>query len=266
MLKRKYTQLLRKLLLGAIPFVVILITWQIFHDSNQDLGWLIPSPLTAAKSFVELLLDGTFFRLIVASMQNLIPAFALGITTAIVLGVAMGSNKTIHQIFYPLLGIIYPVPSLAWLPFVVLLLGFTREAVWAVIFISTFTKMIYNVIGGVKNINIEYILVARNFGFSKLKIIWSVILPAALPQIMTGLRIGFGSAWKSLIGAEMLVAALGGLGTFIWTAQWHFRFDHVVAGVLVISLMSVLIESVVFKRLEEATLVKWGSIRKDYSA
>ena len=159
----------------------------------------------------------------------------------------------------------YPVPSLVWLPFFILFLGFTRETIWSVVFISSFVRIIYSVIGGVQNTNVDYVLAAKNFGFRKFKIIFSIILPSALPQIITGLRVGFGSAWRSLIGAEMLVITLGGLGKFIWMSQWYFNFDNVIAGIFTISLISILIEGIIFKRLEKNTLVKWGFIRDEYN-
>ena len=176
----------------------------------------------------------------------------------------MGINRTIYKIFHPILSAIYPIPSLAWLPFIILFLGFTREAIWFVVFISSFVRIIYNVISGVQNINIEYVLAAKNLGFNKPKIVLDVILPGALPQIITGLRLGFGSAWRSLIGAEMLVVTLGGLGKFIWMSQWYFDFDKVIVGIVAISLISIFIEEIVFKRLEKNTLVRWGFIREEY--
>lgn len=260
----KSIQLIKKIVLGSIPFLSILIIWYGFHYFNQDLKWLIPSPLETASSFWRLIADGTFLELILTSILNLIPPFIFAVICAVALGTIMGINRTVHKIFFPFLSAIYPVPSLAWLPFIILFLGFTREAIWSVIFISSFMKIIYNVIGGVQNVNIEYILAARNFGFSKPKIILNVILPCAFPQIITGLRIGFGSAWRSLIGAEMLVVTLGGLGKFIWMSQWFFDFDKVIAGIVIISIISVFIEEVIFKGLEKNTLFKWGFIREGY--
>lgn len=263
MRKGPSTHLVRNSLLGSIPFLLLIIIWHVFQQTNQNLGWLIPSPLETAVSFWRLISDGTLLELVGISLLNLLPPFAVGAILAVGLGVIMGVNRMAYKIFFPLLTAMYPVPSLAWLPFLIIFFGFTQEALWAVILISTFTKMIYNVIGGVQSINVEYIFAAKNFGFSKTKIIWDVILPSSLPQIITGLRIGFGSAWRSLIGAEMLVVTLGGLGKFIWTSQWYFKFDQVVAGVIVISLISILIETVVFRKLEKATLVKWGLIQNE---
>ncbi|MCX6803213.1 MAG: ABC transporter permease subunit, partial [Candidatus Diapherotrites archaeon] len=201
------------------------------------MGWLFPSPIQTAHSFMQLIADGTLLGLILTSLLNLIPPFILAIIFAIVLGTIMGINRTIYKIFNPILSAIYPIPSLVWLPFIILFLGFTIEAIWFVIFVSSFVRIIYSVIGGVQNINIEYILVAKNLGFNKVKIVLGVILPCALPQIITGLRLGFGSAWRSLIGAEMLVVTLGGLGKFVWMAQWYFDFDKVIIGIAAISLI-----------------------------
>lgn len=262
--KMKSIQLAKTILLGAIPFGVILVVWYGFHYTNQSVSWLVPSPMETASSFFQLIKDGTLPELILTSLLNLIPPFILAAICAVILGVIMGLSETAFKIFHPILAAIYPVPSLAWLPFIILFLGFTREAIWMIIFLASFVRIIYNVIGGVQNINIEYILAAKNFGFNKLKIVLDVILPCALPQIITGLRVGFGSAWRSLIGAEMLVVTLGGLGKFIWMAQWYFNFDKVMAGIIAISLISIIVEEAIFKTLEKSTLVKWGSIREEY--
>ncbi|MEK6825319.1 MAG: ABC transporter permease subunit [Nanoarchaeota archaeon] len=255
-------RLIKKVALGSIPFLVLLIGWYIFYYSNQNIKWLMPTPLEAISTFWQLTVDGTLLGLIFISMLNLIPPFIFAIICAVALGTVMGINRTMRKIFYPFLSAIYPVPSLAWLPFIILFLGFTREAIWFVIFISSFMRIIYHVISGVRHVNIEYILAAKNFGFSKIKIILTVILPCAFPQIITGLRIGFGSAWRSLIGAEMLVVTLGGLGKFIWMSQWFFNFDKVIAGIIAISIISIFIEEILFKRLEKLTSVKWGFIRE----
>src|SRR3989344_3155074 len=179
---------IKKILLGSIPFLLILLVWALYPLFNSDIDWLIPSPLSTASTFLNLVQDGTIVNLVLISLLNLIPPFIFALFFAIIFGALMGISRIIDKIFYPLLSVIYPVPSLAWIPFVILLFGFTRETIWFVI------------------------LVSRNLGFSKSKIILEVVLPSAFPQIITGIRIGFGSAWRSLIGSEMLVVTLGGLG------------------------------------------------------
>jgi NitT/TauT family transport system permease protein len=260
----KSTELIKKIALGSIPFILLVVTWYLLYYFNQSVTKLIPSPWESILSFLQLLRDGTLFKLVGISLFNLIPPFILAVIFSVFLGVLMGRNKTIYKIFYPFLSAIYPIPSLAWLPFIILFLGFTRESIWFVVFLSSFIRMIYNVIDGVRNINPEYILVAKNFGYKESKIIINVVLPASLPYIITGMRLGFGSAWRSLVGAEMLVITLGGLGKFIWVSQWYFDFDKVVAGIVVISLISIIIENAIFRKLEKNTLEKWGFVREEF--
>ncbi len=253
-------QKIKKYLLASLPFLFILIFWQTSHYYSIFPKWLIPPPLEVASTFSQLIIDGTLIELILISAKNLLPAYFLALICAVGLGTIIGVNSTCRRIFSPFLSAIYPIPSLAWLPFIILFLGFTRETIWFVIFISSFMKIIYNVISGVRHVNINWILMAKNLGFTKLEIILRVILPGAFPQIITGLRLGFGSAWRSLIGAEMLVMTLGGLGKFIWMSQWFFNFDKVIIGIAVLAIIGILIEGVIFRVIERYTLIRWGII------
>jgi len=123
--------------------------------------------------------------------------------------------------------------------------------------------MIYNMITGVQNINSIWILVAKNLGLNDWQIISKVIIPGALPNIITGARIGFGAIWRSVIGAEMLVTGAGGLGKFIWTAQWTYSFDKVLVGIFLIAIIGLAVEMIVFKNIESITLEKWGIVNQE---
>lgn len=116
-------------------------------------------------------------------------------------------------------------------------------------------------IGGARNVNQNWLLVAQNLEMSRLNIILKVIIPGSLPQILSGLRIGFGSAWRSLIGAEMLVVTAGGLGKYIWMSQWTFNLEQVFAGIIVIALVGIVTEELVFKKIEKVTLSRWGMLQ-----
>ncbi len=251
---------LRNILLATIPFIVLLAAWLIGYYFNIFPHWILPSPIQTFSGFIKLLGNGTILRLVLISMSNAIPAFILAFIASVIVGILIGINKTAGRILTPFLGAIYTIPSLAWLPFIILFLGFTRETIWCVIFISSFMKMIYNVIGGVQNVNSSWILAAKNLGLNKLQIILKVIIPGSLPQIMTGVRLGFGSAWRSLVGAEMLIVTFGGLGKFIWMAQWYFNFDKVFIGIFIIALVGLTVEQLIFKKIEKVTLVRWGNI------
>lgn len=258
-------QTIKNIGLGAIPFLFILLIWSVSGYFDFLPNWLIPSPFQTAKAFWELTIDGTLIHLVIMSAANAVPAFIFGLVFALIIGVLIGMSTIAKKIFCPFLSAIYSIPSLAWLPLIILFIGFTRETVWCVVFISCFRAIIYNVIEGVCSVNQNWILAAKNLGLSKIEIIFKVILPGALPHIMTGIRMGFASSWRSLIVAEMLVVTVGGLGKFIWMAQWFFSFEKVFAGIIVIAVIGLLMERFVFGKLEKITLTRWGFIREDYN-
>lgn len=247
--------------LGVSLFVAILILWQLLHIFRVIPLWLLSGPKETFSVFWKLVFNGTLPRLLLVSFANIFPAFAAAILVSLFLGVLIGANTTLRKIFTPFLSAIYLVPSLAWLPLVILFFGFTRQTIWAVIFISSFVRIVYNVIGGVRGVNLNWLLVAQNLNIGKVKTVVKVVFPGALPQILSGVRVGFGSAWRSLIGAEMLVVTAGGLGKYIWMSQWSFNFEQVLSGIITIALIGVIAEEFIFKKIERATLTKWGIIQ-----
>ena len=256
---------IKNIFLGSIPFLVVGIGWWIIHTFSIFPRWIIPSPVKTVQVFVDLVTNGTLLELAWASLQNALIGFVLALIVALILGVLIGIFPIARKIFLPFLSAIYVVPSLAWLPLIVLVLGFTASAIICVIFLSSFKKIIYNVIAGVRGVSNSWILAGKNIGLSRMQIITKIVLPAALPQTVTGIRMGFGNAWRSLVGAEMLVAGTAGLGRFIWAAQWFFDFEKVFAGIIIIALIGVLAEQLIFRRLEDKTLVAWGFIREEES-
>lgn len=249
--------------LGAIPFIVIVTTWYLLYSYQVFPQWVIPSPGQTISTLINLIQDGTITHLVLISLINIIPAFLLAGVLAVLLGTAIGIDTTIRKIFSPFISALYPIPSVTWLPLVILFFGFTREAIWIVVFISAFLRIIYNVIDGVRAINQNWLLAGKNVGLNRFEIIFSVVIPGALPSIITGLRLGFASAWRSLIATEMLVSSLGGLGKFIWYSQWTFSFDKVISGIIVIAIIGIGVEMLVFRPIERRTLIRWGVMRED---
>ena len=253
----------KNLSLSAVPFILLLALWYIAVEFNWMPNWFLPSPENVAAMFIKLLRDGTMFKVIADTVANIIPPYLFAVVASVLFGVLIGTSNTIRKIFFPLIVTLYPIPSLAWLPFIIIIFGFTKESIWVLLFISSFLKMIYNMISGVRNINPIWLLVAKNLGLNKSQIVFKVVIPGALPNIITGMRIGFGAIWRSVIGAEMLVVGAGGLGKFIWTAQWTYSFDKVLVGIIWIAIIGLFIEMVVFKKTEAVTLKKWGMIGQE---
>jgi len=258
-MKFTVTPKIKEIFRGLIPFLVILLTWQIATYFHLMPKWFLPSPIQVIVSFGELIKDGTVLKLLIESSLNLFPPFLLAVFSSILLGIIIGSSSKNRQIFFPFICTLYPIPSFAYLPFIIILIGFNRPAIWILLFISGFLRMIYNMIIGVQNLNPTWLLMGKNLGLNKNQIIFKIIIPGALPNIVTGIRIGFGSVWRSIIGAEMLVGGAGGLGNFIQRAEYSFDFDKIFVGILLIAIIGLFVETFVFKKIETITLERWGN-------
>ncbi len=251
---------IKEAVFASLPFLVLLVVWAAAAYWRWMPDWFLPSPLMVLASFVDMVRNGVVVGILADSALNLIPPYLLAIVTSVIIGILIGIHAVARNIFFPLFSTLYTIPSLAWLPFIIIIFGFTREAVWVLLFTSTFLKVIYNMIIGVRSVNPIWVLAAKNLGSSKLQIIFEVIIPGAFPNIITGMRIGFASVWRSVIAAEMLVSGAGGLGRFMWTAQWTFDFGKVFVGIILIAMVGLFVELAVFRKLERMTLEKWGTV------
>lgn len=259
-MKSTVRQKIRKAFFAGLPFFVLIILWSFAAYFRWIASWFLPSPLAVLDSFRDMLGGGVVLKIVAESALQLIPPYLLAIVASVIFGILIGVNRTARDILFPFISTLYPIPSLAWLPFIIIIFGFTMEAVWVLLFSTTFLKMIYNMIIGVRSVNPIWILAAQNLGLSRTQIIFEVIIPGAFPNIITGMRIGFASVWRSAIEAGMLISSVGGLGRFMWTAQWTFDFSKVFVGIILIAVIGFSVEFVVFKKLEKLTLEKWGTV------
>ena len=244
-------QRVSSLVLGAIPFASLLGVWWLVWYFSIIPRWLLSSPTETWQTFFKLAQSGQLVKLLATSFTNATVSFTLALFVALLVGTVVGVNSTAKKVFLPFLSFIYPIPSLAWLPLIIMLFGFSRGSVWIIVGLSAFFRMVFPIINGIRSVNQRYLWTAENLGYSKWGKLVKIIYPAALPAIMSGIRVGFGSAWRSLIGAEIIVPLVGGLGSYIAQSQSQFRFDQVFAGVIVISFVSYAIEKLIFERLEE---------------
>lgn len=249
---------IKQFLIGSSLFIILVLTWYLLTITHVVPRWILPTPEQTFWELVHLIKDGELPSLLLVSSLNIFPAFIFSIVCAIVVGTIVGLNSTVRRMFMPFFSALYTIPSLAWLSLIILFLGFTRQTIWTVIFISSFSRIVFSVIGGVRGVNRNWLLAAANLGLNTWETVYKVIIPASLPEIISGVRVGFGSAWRSLIGAEMLVVSVGGLGKYIWLSQWNYKFEQVLSGIFMIALVGVVFEELIFKRIEKNTLIRWG--------
>ncbi len=225
----------------------LLILWQYASVAWLDATTrtLLPPPSAIVSAAWELIGSGELFRHLFDSLKREIVAF-LWAAAAIPLGIAMGWWKAVNEQMDPLIEILRPVPPLAWIPLSILWFGIGDTQNQFIIFLGIFFPILLNTVTGVRGIEPNLVRAARCLGANEWNILWRVVLRAALPQIVTGIRIGLGVGWMALVAAE-LVGASSGLGFLINDARTVLRTDYIIVGMATIGLVGLLIDQVIRK-------------------
>jgi NitT/TauT family transport system permease protein len=217
---------------------------------------IFPSPWQVVTGTVELVEDGTLWMHIGSSLMRVGTGFALAVLIAIPLGLWMGWVKGAFITLNPLFQILRPISPIAWIPIAILWFGVGNASPIFLIFISSVFPMVVQTIVGVHTIERRYLRAAENFGVSRYTLFRQVVIPAVLPQILVGMRIGLGVAWLVVVAAEM-IALRSGLGFLIMDSRnAGNRYDLVVAGMIIIGLIGLMLDGGM-RLLEGHKLVRW---------
>jgi NitT/TauT family transport system permease protein len=249
---------LRRVARNAFPFIVVGALWEAVAHFGYFPPRLFPSLETIAATFVRLTLNGIIPHHAFDTLVRLGSGFALAAVVGVTIGILMGRSRRAEDIFLPLVSIGAPIPGLAYAPLFLLWFGLGNvSAVLLVAFVSAF-PIIYNSWTGVKAVKDIWVRAAQAMGADNRRLFRHVILPGALPYILTGLRLGLAQAWRILVAVEMLAAVPWGLGWLIFGAREFLNTDVMLAGIAVIAVIGLALEKLVFQPLEEFTVVRWG--------
>jgi NitT/TauT family transport system permease protein len=242
----------------AFPFIVVFGLWEIVARAGIFPPKLFPSLVTVAQTFVELTVSGILPHHVFDTALRLLAGFFLAAVVGVTLGILMGRSRRVEDIALPLVSIGAPIPGLAYAPLFLLWFGLgNKSAVLLVAFVSAF-PIIFNTWTGVKAVKEIWVRSAQAMGADDRRLFVKVIVPGALPYILTGLRLGLAQAWRILVGIEMLAAVPWGLGWMIFGAREFLNTDVMLAGVVVIGIIGLALEKLVFQKLEQFTVMRWG--------
>jgi NitT/TauT family transport system permease protein len=247
---------------NLFPFLVLAVVWEAVVKMQIFPPVLMPSLGRVFETFWKMLLNGTLFMHLGASVSRLLVGFAIGSAIGIGLGLVMGQSRFAEKFFQPLLSALMPIPSLAWIPLFVLWFGLGNTATIAVIIFAAALPIAFNTWTGVKTANPVLIRAAHSMKCRGAKMFLKVILPASLAMIFTGLRIGLSQSWRALVAGEMLAATSWGLGFAIFDAREFLATDAMLVMVITIGFVGFLIVSVLFGFVEKHTVVKWGMLQE----
>ena len=223
--------------------VAIVIIWQLAVIFTGADPALLPPPLITAETLVEMVLSGEIFMHAGISLGRVLSSWLLSATIAIPLGLAMGRFRPFEKVLDPVVELFRPISPLAWIPMAIIWFGIGESGKIFIIFIATFFPTLLATVTGVKGVDPVLIRAGQVLGCqNETTLFRKIILPAAMPSIVVGLRISFGTGWAAIIAAE-LVAAQSGLGYLIADGMEILRSDLVFVGMAVIGILGVLFDS-----------------------
>ncbi|MDE2429302.1 MAG: ABC transporter permease [Burkholderiales bacterium] len=248
---------------GLVVPVLLILFWQLV----TGMGWvnpqILPSPLAVVKKWIEYaspyeaydpaqmswlawIFSGELIRDTIGSMYRVLAGFAVGAALALPLGLAMGASQRVYAWMNPLMQVLRPIPPIAYIPLSILWFGLGNPPAIFLIAIGAFFPVLMNTIAGVRHVDGIYIRAARNLGASQTTMFVRVMLPAAVPYILSGVRIGIGTAFIVVIVSEM-IAVNNGLGFRILEAREYFWSDKIIAGMISIGMLGLMIDLVMNK-------------------
>lgn len=251
-----------RFMVPIISLGVPLLIWEILGRSDLINTFLFPPPSAIMQTLWNQIgwsgEGSALYGHVYYSMLRLVAGLGLATVLGTFIGILIGLTKWGRFLFKPLLSLFMPVPTLAWTPILLLLIGIDNRTTILIVFIAASFEVILNVIAGIENMNVKVFWVARSMGASRTQIFFKVIIPGICPYLITGIKLGSGYAWRALIAAEMLAASSFGLGFMIYEASEFMDMNTIYGGLLLISLLGYFIENVLLGWLEKNTIGKWG--------
>jgi ABC-type nitrate/sulfonate/bicarbonate transport system permease component len=239
---------------GFLLIVLILVLWE--YASAQK--WIDPVSMprvsTIALSWVKNINNGALLESLGPTLARIGAGFGLAALVAIPLGLLMGSVPFIYRLFEPITEFVRPIPSSAYIPVAILFLGIDNEMKVFVVFLAALFPILLNTYSGVRGVDSVLIDTGRTFGVSWMRALWSIVLPASLPSILTGMRISLGISLIVVVVAEM-IAGNSGIGYFILDMQRIFRVPEMFAGIFTLGVLGFAINFLFLK--VEGRLLRW---------
>lgn len=245
----------RELLPPLSVVTVLLVAWHLgVLVSHSD---IFPTPIAVLRGIGQLIREGVLVRYIIASLFRVTWGFVIAVLVGVPTGLLLGWHRMAFRAFNPMIQMLRPISPIAWIPLAILWFGVTDAAPIFLIFLASVFPITVSSMAAIQNMQPVYLRAAKTFGLSGPQLFRRVILPASLPQIITGLRIALGIAWLVVVAAEM-IAVNSGLGYLIIDARnAGKRYDLVVAGMVLIGTIGLLLD-LLMRRLETLDEVRWG--------
>lgn len=239
--------------------VLILAVWQLFYLFNNQ-NFLLPAPTEVFVTFYQEVMGGALLIHLVNSLFRVFVGFGIASFLGVSLALLLGYFEKFGKYFKPIIEILRPIPPIAWIPIAILWFGLGNMSAFFIVFLGALFPVFTNAYFGITSLPVIYRNVAATFELGKRKFIFKILLPFSLPYIFTGMRIGMGMAWMSVIAAE-LIGAQSGIGYYIQMSRLLLQIDKVIVGMIVIGVCGYLL--VAFIDILESLFIPWN--KKKYA-
>lgn len=243
---------------ALIVLFAALAMWEMAIRFGFLSGFLFPSMVDVAYSLNKLIVSGILVNHYLASLIRVLVGFTLGSIAGVAVGVAMGYSRVVYDSTFLILTLLYSIPAVAWIPLLIVWIGLRELLPIAVVFLCSFVPLVFITLTGVRGVDRNVINVAKTLGACRWKLVTSIIIPQALPSILSGLKVEIGMAWRSCFVAEM-VAMSSGLGFLAMEASSMLRVDVIIVTVTVLAASNYLFQEL-FERLELMITKRRGDV------
>jgi sulfonate transport system permease protein len=242
--------------LGLIVPVLVVGLWAVVTATGAVPPHLLPAPLDVVRAGIELAEQGILGQYVAISLQRVLLGFALGATVGLVLGAVVGLSRVGRLLLAPTAGAFRTVPSLAWVPLLLLWMGINEDSKVTLVAIGAMFPVYTTVAGALRHVDPHLVEVGRAFGLRRIPLLLTVQLPAVLPAVVSGLRLALAQSWLFLVAAELLAASMG-LGFLLTESSSNGRVDRVLLAIVLLAVLGAVTDAVV--GLVERVLVRrWG--------
>jgi taurine transport system permease protein len=246
---------------SIVPFVPVVALWWGITELEVFPRVFFPGPAEVVRSFGALVYKGILPAYLEDSVVRLAAGAAAGVAFGIPLGVLIGRSKRAHAALWPVLLFFQAIGDIAWLPILVIWFGYGLITMTLVIVYTVLFPVVLNTVLGVRSIPIDMHRAALSLGASRPRILWEVVLPGALPNIVTGLRNGLGYGWRALIAAEIIVGT-SGIGFLMFDARRAGSVVEILLGMIILGALWYLVDGWILAPIERATGQRWGLVTR----
>jgi NitT/TauT family transport system permease protein len=230
---------LQTLLIGTMSLALFLLSWHLLTKYRVDMHIRfinVPSPTQVLESLGKAAHDTKFLQHVMLSCRRIFFGFMIAAIIAVPLGLVMGRFRLVRDFVFPVSEVLRPIPAIAWVPMSIMLWPSNEESIVFITFLGSFFPILLNTLHGVATIDSVFVRAAQCLGAREFSIFREVYFPAALPNIFTGLTVGMGVAWVSLIAAEMISGQFG-IGYFTWEAYSLVQYPDIALGMICIGVL-----------------------------